>query len=543
MKVAASVVLLSLLGFAAEVHAQADNFTSIYLARWNLTHGKYQVDVGEYLEALEAFDTALETTSDVDVRTDALLQKANLLALFLDAPDDAIRVYDDLLRQYPTSPAADAALYRAGMVLFDREQYEPAARYFERYLKEHPDGASRGSVEFLLQQSRSKITALPPTASPLPATAASRPPPPPPTPRPSPVQPAALPVAVAPSTTQVRVRVFKGHSSLRVESEGALAVMPGALTGHGLDLTARGGLVVADAQAGVREVTITANQPLQLRADAVKRHYRGGLTVRADGNILQVINRVGMEEYLYGVVTKESGASWPLEALKTQAIASRTYALYQVQHRQDRDYDMVDDEGSQVYGGVEGESTPGRRAVDETRGLIVVYRNRPIYAMFTANSGWHTADSAFVFDQPLPYLIAAPDPYSAGEQMGHWTRTYSAAEIRQKLSEIGVQLGSIHAIEPKATCPSGRIIRADIVDEHGSHVMRTRPTLGRALKLPEILLKIEHSGDKFVFVGGGFGHGVGLSQWGAKAMAVKGFGAKDILAFYYHGAELAPLAQ
>ena len=551
MKLAASLALVLLLAYAAAVHAQADQFTSIYLARWNLTHGKYQVDIGEYLEALEAFDTALETTSDVDIRTDALLQKANVLALFLDAPDDAIRVYDDLLTQYPAAPAAEAALYRAGMVLFDREQYDRAARYFERYLKEHPDGASRGSVEFLLQQSRSKVAALPPTVVPataappaaasLPAAAVTRAPPP--TRVPSPLVEPAQPAAVGVSTTQVRVRVFKGHSSLRVESEGALAVTPGALTGHGVELTARGGMVVADAQAPVREVTITADQPLEIRAGDVKRHYRGGLTVRADGNTLQIINRVGMEEYLYGVVTKESGASWPLEALKTQAIASRTYALYQVQHRRDRDYDMVDDEGSQVYGGVEGESTPGRRAVDASRGLILVYRSRPIYAMFTANSGWHTADSGFVFDQPLPYLIAAPDPYSAGEQMGHWTRSYSAGEIRQKLSEIGVQLGSIRAIEPKATCPSGRIIRADIVDEHGSHVMRTRPTLGRALKLPEILLKIEHSGDKFVFAGGGFGHGVGLSQWGAKAMAAKGFNATDICAFYYHGAEIAPIAQ
>ena len=214
-----------------------------------------------------------------------------------------------------------------------------------------------------------------------------------------------------------------------------------------------------------------------------------------------------------------------------------------MQHRQDRDYDMVDDEGSQVYGGVEGESATGRRAVDETRGLILVHRGRPIFAMFTANSGWHTGDSGFIFDQPLPYLVAVADPHSPGEPMGRWTRSYSASEIRQKLSEIGVHLGSIRAIEPKLTCPSGRIVRADIIDEHGSHVMRTRPTLGRALKLPEILLNVQHNGEQFVFAGGGFGHGIGLSQWGAKAMAVKGFSAKDILAFYYHGAEITTLAQ
>ena len=123
--------------------------------------------------------------------------------------------------------------------------------------------------------------------------------------------------------------------------------------------------------------------------------------------------------------------------------------------------------------------------------------------------------------------------------MGRWTRSYTASELRRKLSEIGVQLGVIRSITPRVTCQSGRIVRADIIDDHGSHVMRTRPTLGRALKLPEILLTVQRNGDQFVFTGGGFGHGVGLSQWGAKAMADKGLNARDILAFYYHGAELS----
>lgn len=516
MKRALSIALLAVvavLALASAAAAQTGNFTSAYVARWNLTHGKYLVDIGQYLEALEAFNTALEMSDDAEIRTDALLQKATVLAVFLDEPDDAVRVYDDLLKQYPTSAAAESALFRGAMVLFDREQYARAATYFERYLKEYPGGPSHGSAEFLLGQSRSKSGATP------------------------------VPVAPPPSVTQVRVRIMKGHGSVRIESEGALAVTPSGSGGHALDLNARDGLVVAGTEKGVRELTVAADKPLQIRAGGSTRHYRGSLTVRAEGGTLQIVNRAGIEEYLYGVVTKESVPSWPLEALKAQAIASRTYALYQVQHRQDRDYDMVDDEGSQVYGGVEGESAAGRRAVDETRGMIATYRGRPIYAMFTSNTGWYTADPAFIFDQPLPYLTAQPDEYSPGEQMGRWKRTYSAADIRRKLSDIGVQLGTIRAIEPRVTCRSGRIVRVDISDDRGSHVMRTRPTLGRALNLPEILLTVERSGDEFVFAGGGFGHGVGLSQWGAKAMAAKGLGVKDILAFYYRGAEITALAQ
>ncbi len=506
------VGLTLVLPYPAATRAQPTDVTSSFVARWNLTHGKYLVDVGQYLEALEAFDTTIEMSTVDEVRLDALLQKASVLAVFLDAADDAIRLYDALVMQYPSSAAAPIAVFRAGMTLFDRGQYDRAAMYFERYLKQYPTGASRGSAQFLLQQSRAKAGSEPAPAAP-------------------------------PSITSVRVRILKGHGRAQIESAGALAVTPAVARGPILELKAHGGLVQVGAQPGVREITVSAERPLVIRIGGAVHQYRGALVVRADGDTLQLINRLGVEEYLYGVVTKESVASWPAEALKAQAIASRSYALYQAQHRQDRAYDMVDDEGSQVYGGVGGESAPGRRAVDGTRGVTLTYRGRPIYAMFTANAGWYTGDPAYIFNQPLPYLVAVPDPYSPNEQMGRWTRSYSVSEIRRLLAAIGVTLGSIRAIEPRVICPSGRIVRVDIVDEHGPHAMRTRPTLGRALKLPEILLGVRREGDRFIFAGGGFGHGVGLSQWGAKAMADKGASAKEILAFYYREVEMTPVAQ
>jgi stage II sporulation protein D len=561
------LALALLLAVGAAGAAEPGAFTSIFVARWNLNHGEYLVDVGQYLEALEAFDTAVEMADVPEVRSEAQLQKASVLAVFLDAPDEALRVYDDLLARYPGTSAAEVGLFRAAMTLFDAGQYARAAQYFDRYLQQYPQGASRDSAEFLLRQSRSQAAAPPPPTAPSTAPVPTRAPAPPlgSTPVPSPaVRPtlvacptaaarttptAIVPPASAPappgapiaSIAEVRVRVFKGHRDVRIESDGAVAVTPPVASGTAIDLVAHDGLVGTGAQPGTREVTIRADHALALRAARDTRHYRGSVSVRADGNTLVIINHVGLEEYLYGVVTKESVPSWPLEALKAQAVASRTYALYQVEHRRDRAYDMVDDEGSQVYGGVEGESAPGRRAVDETRGMVLAYGDRPIYAMFTANTGWYTGDPKFIFDQALPYLNAVPDPYSPGEQLGHWTRTYGADELRRALAEIGVRLGPIHAIKPQLTCPSGRIVRVAIEDDQGAHTMRTRPTLGRALKLPEILLDVRHEGDRFVFAGGGFGHGVGLSQWGAKNMAAKGFAVKDILAFYYRGAQLTVL--
>jgi stage II sporulation protein D len=282
--------------------------------------------------------------------------------------------------------------------------------------------------------------------------------------------------------------------------------------------------------------------PLRLRTGKLVQRFRGRLVVTAQGDTLQIVNHVGVEEYLYGVVTRESVASWPAEALKVQAIASRSYALYQAEHRRRFTYDLVADEGSQVYGGMDGESDAARRAVDATRGMVMSYKGQTILAMFSSNTGWHTGDAGFIFTTSLPYLKATPDPYSPGEAMGRWTRTFSEAEVRRRLSaRLGKPLGRISELRAIRQCPSGRIVRIAVVHEHGSYEMPTRPTIGRALELPDILVGIRHEGDQFVFAGGGFGHGVGLSQWGAKAMAERGYKAPEILSFYYRNAELVQL--
>jgi stage II sporulation protein D len=514
-RIALGACCLAVLSAAAAEVAETPPapFASAYVARWSLDNGRYLVEQGQYLEAMEAFDTALEMAESDDGRAEALLQKGSVLSVFLDAPEQAVRVYDTIVVRYPGSADAEPALFQAGMVLFDVGEFNRAAEYFDRYLQRYPRGSSAATAEFLSRQARARLGESPPSPT------------------------------VIPPSTLVRVRVAKGLRTATVDAASRLKVEPQVRHGPALALHARAGLVHwAEDSQGVPELTIAADQPLRLRTGKSTHRFHGRLVVSAQGDALQVVNHVGVEEYLYGVVTQESVASWPVEALKVQAIASRSYALYQAQHRRRFTHDMVADEGSQVYGGVDGESDAARRAVDATRGMVMSYKGQPILAMFSSNTGWHTGDAGFIFKTAVPYLTAIPDPYSPNETMGHWTRSFSEAEVRRRLSaRLGKPLGRIIALRPTMQCPSGRIVRIEVVLENGSHEMPTRPTLGRALELPDILVGIRREGDRFVFAGGGFGHGVGLSQWGAKAMAERGFRAPEILGFYYRNAELVRL--
>jgi stage II sporulation protein D len=611
--------------------AQAD---ALYFARWNINYGEYLLDVGKYLEALEAFQTALEAAPNPQVRAEAALQRASTFAIFLDAYDEARQEYEQILQDNTQTPQSETARYRLALLLFDQQLYDEAILQLDAYLNQHPRGRFARSAALLLQRSqralserqpsdtppplpepsplpapgptvterpktpvtvepsrptdpapvplptpappsavaKSPETPEPPTASvpavpPEPAAAPPQPPapaasqspqdhiPPAPTPSiassPSPVPTPVVQVAAQP---QVRVRLIKQTNQLDILSPGTITVTSisgqqlfrgtGAVT---LRSTAET-IVIGSATQQAREVRITATAPLTLKQKTVQcsgrknpvkaGRYRGDLQVFLHSGELRAVNELDMEHYLYGVVPAEVPASWPLEALKTQAIAARTYALYQTQHRHNWRYDLVDSDGDQVYKGLQCESTTSTKAVDDTRGTVLLYQDRPILAMYSANTGHHSASVEHVFSKSLAYLVGVSDPYSPTQPMGQWTRTHEEQEIRSKLATIGLRFESIRDLRPVDVTPSGRITKIAVVHNKGSRVIRARTTLRRVLNLPEVLLKVSQKNHSFTFEGSGFGHGVGYSQWGAKAMAATGKSAQDILHFYYHNVTL-----
>ena len=139
------------------------------------------------------------------------------------------------------------------------------------------------------------------------------------------------------------------------------------------------------------------------------KQYRGRLDVAAQGGFLRVVNGVGLESYLQGVVPGEVPSAWPAETLKAQAVAARSYALANLV--KGKMFDLYADVRSQVYGGVASEKPSTSKAVVATAGEVVLYAGKVATTLYFSTSGGKTASALDVFGQNIPYLVSWPDPW------------------------------------------------------------------------------------------------------------------------------------
>lgn len=312
-----------------------------------------------------------------------------------------------------------------------------------------------------------------------------------------------------------------------------------------------------------------------------QRRYRGVLQVRPQGNGLQVINHVPLETYLASVVGSEMPASWPLEALRAQAVAARTYALRS--RRPAQAFDLKATVASQVYRGVESEAPSTLAAVETTRSLVLTHDEALIDAVFHSSSGGRTESSGDLWPRQLPYLVSVPD-FDHGSPVRAWRQSLDGEQLRKAFPE----LDGVQAIEVLSTSPTGRIRQARVVGMSGE-LLLTGPALRSRLGLRSTWVRFEplvpepapmavpvalpsalaavpplpalNQADSaaspalqpgsvgsraserlvgLVAVGRGFGHGIGMSQWGALALAQRGESFTAILRHYYRGTRLQP---
>lgn len=273
------------------------------------------------------------------------------------------------------------------------------------------------------------------------------------------------------------------------------------------------------------------------------KRLRGVIEIVRQNNLtLLVVNYVSLEDYLRGVLSKEAPDYWPPEALKAIAIAARTYALYQRFTKEQVDYDVTGDVMSQDYGGKTGEKAATTRAVRATEGWIAMYHGELFPTFYHSTCGGKTEHARVMgnFDlEPLRGGIACT--FCSASPFFQWQRRLTKADVNWALrnSRYGA-IGAIRDVDVTKRTASGR---AEEITVRGA--LRTIRMSGydfRSLfgfdRIRSPLFSVVDVGDAFVLQGHGWGHGVGMCQWGAAELARRGLSATEILAYYYPGIEL-----
>jgi stage II sporulation protein D len=272
------------------------------------------------------------------------------------------------------------------------------------------------------------------------------------------------------------------------------------------------------------------------------RWYRGRTHLIPHKGGITAINYVDLEQYLYSVLGAEMDGNWPHEALKAQAVAARSYALHEREKSQGDFYDLKDTQASQVYRGLQTESMGTYAAVDATRGQVLVYDGEIILAAYHSSSGGHTENVEDVWSYPLPYLRAVPD-FDQDSPVYQWTETFSQEQMRQRISGVG----NILSMTLQRSTPHGSAIAVQVLGDNGVEVFTgTDITRALGLKSTRFTVVAQKAGEGqiptgFQITGKGFGHAVGMSQWGAYNLARQGYNYHQILLHYYQGATLAKI--
>jgi stage II sporulation protein D len=276
-----------------------------------------------------------------------------------------------------------------------------------------------------------------------------------------------------------------------------------------------------------------AGETLDLASDAGVvwngRRYRGTLRLVARAGSVRVINVLDLESYLRGVVPAEMQASWPPEALKAQAVAARTYTLHHVDGG--RDHDVCATVDCQVYRGWDAEHPATDAAIAATAGEVLFYQGAFARTFYHADSGGVIASSAEVWGADLPYLQAFQDVSNAGPH-SVWSARLDARGVGTHLALAGIPIGTLVRLRVLETSLSGRVVRAEAIGSAGRAVLdgSSLRTQLRAWGLKST--RFVMTGD-LTMRGEGWGHGVGMSQYGARALALEGHSYDQILGFYY----------
>lgn len=335
----------------------------------------------------------------------------------------------------------------------------------------------------------------------------------------------------------IRIAVSRSADSVSLQGDGMLALRENGtavVLSAPVSLRASHRQVVLDG-VSYRRLRITAAGPIRVNGKA----FRGVLDISAPNGALLVVNELPLEEYLIGVINSEISSTWPMEAVKAQAVIARTYAVAKREERRNGPYHLEATVMDQAYDGSDQEDSRAARGVHETAGQVLTYQGKPIQAFYHATCGGKTEDSAHVWGVSLPYLKGVDCQYCAAGNSNTWEQQLPLSRI-----EAALKVSGLIDIKPGPRNSRGRLKSVLLVTTRGSQSLpatKFRMTIGSTvIKSTNFSVRVDDG--VAYFSGFGYGHGVGLCQWGAKQRALDGFSYSEILAYYYPGTELRSLA-
>ncbi|MGK7873911.1 MAG: SpoIID/LytB domain-containing protein [Xenococcaceae cyanobacterium] len=338
------------------------------------------------------------------------------------------------------------------------------------------------------------------------------------------------------AAVELRVAIKKNVSQLTVGSSTTALVRDGA----GRKLGEISGMNAFSAKSSIGGIYFSKWRSSQLLIEPTgdgyvwigDRWYRGRTHLVRQGKGMTVVNHVDLEHYLYSVVGAEAYPTWPQETLKAQAVAARSYALYKRSKSDNHLYDLDTTTKTQVYKGLNSEYLSTHEAVNATAGQVMTYNDQVILAVFHSSSGGHTENVEDIWSSPLPYLRGVVD-YDQEAPVYQWKKTFSKNQLGRLIGGVG----NVRAMVPERTTPHGRIVTMKVVGNRGTKRI-SGTQLRKTLDLRSTLFTVSETGGYFEIYGKGFGHGVGLSQWGSFYLAQQGVNYQQILAHYYQEAKL-----
>lgn len=362
---------------------------------------------------------------------------------------------------------------------------------------------------------------------------------------------AAIMPAFAENNLTIRVCILDDRDEFKLELKGRYKIyeintnrvlMEGPYLNDKVR-SGRSGILIGSREFNAGGFKIIVDKDSNIYVDG--RRFRGGLDVlRKDNGKLLVINYVGLEEYLYGVLYHEVSHRWPIEALKAQAITARTFALYQIKQSKLQPYDVRNDIYSQVYGGRNSERWSTTRAVDVTRGKVLIYDGNIFPAYYHATCAGRTEDASNLWNVDLPVLKGAECGYCMNSKHYKWNLDIPLWLITNTLKNKGYIIGNIVSVGVLSTNASGRVDKIEIKDDREIAIILTGKDFRQIFdpnKVRSTKFKITSNKNMIMLNGMGWGHGVGMCQWGAYGMSRKGKKAEEILSHYYPGSQISTI--